>query len=113
VRYQRYHPVVAEDETFEIPVPPPPFPHARDVLFFRGPGPEAGGDREHEDILLRRVPRETAARFRAGAGGRSLTHAQYLTALVELHRRLREAADGGDERVAKELEALGLSSVSV
>jgi hypothetical protein len=105
---------VAEDETFHIPVPPPPFPHSHhDVVFFRGPGPEPPGDREHEDILLRRVPRETAARFRAGAGGRSLTHAQYLTALVELHRRLREAADGGDERIAQELEALGLSSVSV
>jgi hypothetical protein len=116
VRYQRYHPAVADDETFEIPVPPQAFPHPHahhDVVFFRGPGPEAPGDREHEDILLRRVPRETAARFRAGAGGRSLTHAQYLTALVELHRRLREAADGGDERNAKELEALGLSSVSV
>jgi hypothetical protein len=104
---------VTEDETFHIPVPPP-FPHAHhDVVFFRGSGPEAPGDREHEDILLRRVPRETAARFRAGAGGRSLTHAQYLTALVELHRRLREAADGGDEAIAGELEALGLSSVSV
>jgi hypothetical protein len=114
VRYQRYHPPVAEDETFHIPVPPPPFPHPHhDVVFFRGPGPEPPGDREHEDILLRRVPRETAARFRAGAGGRSLTHAQYLTALVELHRRLREAADSGDERIAQELQALGLSSVSV
>jgi hypothetical protein len=114
VRYQRYHHAVAEDETFHIPVPPPPFPHPHhDVVFFRGPGPEAPGDREHEDILLRRVPRETAARFRAGAGGRSLTHAQYLAALVELHRRLREAADGGDERIAKDLDALGLSSVSV
>jgi hypothetical protein len=85
---------VSEDETFQIPVPPPPF-------------------REHEDILMRRVPRDTAARFRAGAGGRSLTHAQYLAALVELHRRFREAADAGDERIASELEALGLSSVSV
>jgi hypothetical protein len=112
VRYLRYLDGVSDDETFNIPVPPPPFPH-HDVVFFRGPGPETPGDREHEDILLRRVPRDTAARFRAGAGGRSLTHAQYLAALVELHRRLREAADGGDERIAKELETLGLSSVSV
>ncbi len=111
MRYRRYHELVTDDETFNIPVPPP-LPH-HDVIFFRGPGPEGPGDREHEDILLRRVPRDTAARFRAGAGGRSLTHAQYLTALVELHRRLREAADAGDERIAKELEALGLSSVSV
>jgi hypothetical protein len=114
VRYLRYlHLVSEDDQTFHLPVPPPgPFPR-HDVVFFRGPGSDAPGDREHEDIMLRRVPRETAARFRAGAGGRSLTHAQYLAALVELHRRLREAADGGDERVAKELEALGLSSVSV
>lgn len=103
---------MSNDETFDIPVPPPLSPH-HDVVFFRGPGPEGPGDREHEDILLRRVPRDTAARFRAGAGGRSFTHAQYLAALVELHRRLREAADGGDERIANELEALGLSSVSV
>jgi hypothetical protein len=104
-----------DDETFHIPVPPPPPHHhaPHDVILFRGPGPEGPGDREHEDILLRRVPRDTAARFRAGAGGRGLTHAQYLSALVELHRRLREAADGGEERVAKELEALGLTSVSV
>jgi hypothetical protein len=115
VRYLRYLAHVSEhDDTFHVPVPPPPFPHPHhDVVFFRGPGPEAPGDREHEDIMLRRVPRETAARFRAGAGGRALTHAQYLAALVELHRRLREAADRGDERVANELEALGLSSVSV
>ena len=100
------------EETFHLPVPPPPPGHPqRDVLYFRtADGP---GDREHEDILLRRVPRETAARFRAGAGGRSLTHAQYLTALVELHRRLREAADGGDEKIANVLADLGLSSVSV
>ena len=110
--WHRAHAAVGDDETFEIPVPRPPFPQ-HDVVFFRGPGPEGPADREHEDILLRRVPRDTAARFRAGAGGRSLTHAQYLAALVELHRRLREAADGGDEQIAKELEALGLSSVSV
>jgi hypothetical protein len=95
----------------DLPPPRAAAPSRRDLL----PGPGAGGarDREYEDILLRRVPSETAARFRAGAGGRSLTHAQYLAALVELHRRLREAADAGDERIAKELEALGLSSVSV
>jgi hypothetical protein len=31
--------------------------------------------------------------FRAATGGRSLTHAQYLTALVELHRRARQGAE--------------------
>ncbi len=114
MRYLRYLDGVSEDETFHLPVPPPPFPHPHhDVVFLRRQGPEVSGDREHEDILLRRVPRDTAARFRAGAGGRSLTHAQYLAALVELHRRLREAADAGDERIGQELEALGLASVSV
>ena len=74
-------------------------------------GPE--GVREHEDIMLRRVPRETAMRFRAGAGGRSLTHAQYLAGLVSLHARIREQADGGDVRAAALLTELGLQTVAV
>jgi len=106
-----------EHETFNIPLPPPfPPPHGahRDVLFIRRDAePEGEGVREHEDIMLRRVPRETAMRFRAAAGGRSLTHAQYLTALVSLHARIRELADGGDERLAAELDALGLQTVAV
>ena len=104
------------DEEFTIPVPPP-FPHPggphRDVLFFRqGPEGEPGA-KEHEDIMLRRVPREVAMHFRGSAGGRGLTHAQYLTALVELHRTARERADGGDEGLRKALEELGLGSVTV
>jgi hypothetical protein len=51
--------------------------------------------------------------FRAAAGGRSLTHAQYLTALVELPRRARERADGGDDELKRTLEDLGLGSVTV
>jgi len=107
-----------EHETFNIPLPPPFPPHPgmqRDVLFIRRDADtEAeGGQREHEDIMLRRVPRETAFRFRAAAGGRSLTHAQYLTALVSLHGRIRELADVGDERLAGELAALGLQTVAV
>jgi hypothetical protein len=99
------------DETFEVPLPPPLPPGRGDVLFFRR---EAGGEgREHEDIMLRRVPRDVAGRFRAGAGGRTLTHAQYLTALVELHRRLREQADAGDERARVLLDELGLTTVTV
>jgi hypothetical protein len=54
-----------------------------------------------------------SARYRAGAGGRGLTHAQYLTALVALHARLRELADAGDERLQAELETLGLGTVRV
>ena len=105
-----------EHETFNIPLPPP-FPPGpgmhRDVLFMRSDAEGEGGTREHEDIMLRRVPRETAFRFRAAAGGRSLTHAQYLTALVSLHGRIRELADAGDERLAGELERLGLQTVAV
>jgi hypothetical protein len=104
---------MGEDETFRVPLPPPPFPPPhRDVVFFRREL-EGEGPREHEDILLRRVPREVAGRFRAGAGGRALTHAQYLTALVELHRRLREQADAGDESACALLDELGLTSVTI
>jgi hypothetical protein len=102
------------DETFTIPLPHPglsPRHGPHDVLFIRDEG--EAGTREHEDIMLRRVPRETAMRFRAGAGGRSLTHAQYLAGLVSLHARVRELADEGDARLATELEGLGLQTVEV
>jgi hypothetical protein len=105
---------MAEPEEFTIPLPPPfPPPHGPHdrVLFFRSE--DEAGVREHEDIMLRRVPRDTAMRFRAGAGGRSLTHAQYLAALVALHARVRELADGGDENLRAELERLGLQTVAV
>jgi hypothetical protein len=117
-RYQRYHSCMDEEDRFfiekgpfQVPLPPPgPGPHDR-VMWIRGEGPTEA--REHEDIMLRRVPRETAMQFRAAAGGRSLTHAQYLTALVELHRRARARADGGDEELKRALEELGLGSVTV
>ena len=106
-----------EPETFTMPVPPPfpPLgPHARDVLYIRhGEGAPEPDTREHEDIMFRRVARETAMKFRAAAGGRSLTHAQYLSALVTLHARVRELADAGDARLASELETLGLQTVAV
>ena len=63
--------------------------------------------------MLRRVPREVAMRFRAAAGGRAMTHAQYLTALVELHAAIRERADAGDETAREALDALGLQTVAV
>jgi hypothetical protein len=104
-------------EPFTVPVPPgfPPPPHGGDrVLFFRTDETEGGsGGREHEDIMLRRVPRGVAMRYRAGAGGRAMTHAQYLTALVELHAKIRERADGGDETARTVLEELGLQTVAV
>jgi hypothetical protein len=105
-----------EPQDFTIPVPPPfPPPHGpgpHKVLFFREEG-EGDPGRTHEDVMLRRVPRETAMRFRAAAGGRSLTHAQYLAALVSLHARVRALADAGDMRLAAELDALGLQTVAV
>ena len=104
-------------EPFTIPVPPgfpphPPHPGDR-VLFFRSEEPETTPGKEHEDIMLRRVPREVAMRYRAAAGGRAMTHAQYLTALVELHGKIRELADGGDTAARTALDELGLQTVAV
>jgi hypothetical protein len=104
-----------DEEEFTVPLPPPPPfgpPPHRDVIFFRHEAAEAGG-KEHEDIMLRRVPREVAMRFRGSAGGRGMTHAQYLSALVDLHLRARELADHGDHEVRKALDELGLASVTV
>lgn len=128
MRYQRYLARMSDDETvpedeepFTVPLPPgfhPPFPPPHGfrgdrVLFLRSEESEAPGGKEHEDIMFRRVPREVAMRFRAGAGGRALTHAQYLTALVELHARIRSAADAGDEAARATLDELGLQTVAV
>jgi hypothetical protein len=103
--------VMPEDEMFTLPPPPPGGPHER-VLFRR----VVRGDeeeREDEDLMLRRVPRPVAQRFRASAGGRGLTHSQYLSALVELHEAMRRRADAGDSETAAELERLGLTTVTV
>ena len=81
------------------------------MLFFRSGG--EAPPREHEDILLRRVPRSVAHRFRGAAGARGLTHAQYLSALVTLHEAMRERAEAGDPGVAEALEQLGLGTVSI
>jgi len=115
-----------EEGPFEVPLPPPHFgpppfgppPGGRDVVFFQraAPPPEppsGGAARDAEDIMLRRVPTDVARRFRAAAGGRAMTHAQYLSGLVALHEAVRALADGGDERAAAELERLGLGSVTV
>src|SRR5438270_3825814 len=100
------------DELFTLPLPPPPPGLERDVVFFRHAAPDER-EREDEDIMLRRVPRPIAQRFRASAGGRGLTHAQYLAALVELHETIRGRADAGDTGLAAELERLGLTTVTV
>jgi hypothetical protein len=100
-----------ESVPFTVPVPPPFPPGDADVVFFaRRGGPEG---KEHEDIMLRRVPREIAQRFRAAAGARGSTHAQHLGALVALHEAVRARADAGDAELAAELERLGLSTVSI
>jgi hypothetical protein len=101
-------------ETFHLPVPPPLPPHARgDVLFKVRRVVEGEEGKESEDIMLRSVPRATAQRFRAAAGGRGMTHAQYLAALVQLHEAMRARADGGDGDLAAELEQLGLTTISI
>lgn len=109
-----------DPERFELPLPPPPpgLGAERDVIFFRrrgggGPPGEGDGERESEDIMLRNVPRAVAQRYRAAAGGRGMTHAQYLAALVALHESMRNRADGGDAELQAELERLGLTTVSV
>jgi hypothetical protein len=98
-------------ETFTLPVPPP-LPD-RDVFFKVKRVFEGEEGKESEDIMLRSVPRATAQRFRAAAGGRGMTHAQYLAALVELHESARARAARGDAELAAELERLGLSTVTV
>jgi hypothetical protein len=121
VRYQRYHRRMSdereiEDVVFHVPAPPPPFPgvpaHAQRMLYVRH-REEDGEGRDSEDLMLRKVPRETAMRFRAAAGGRGLTHAQYLASLVALHEAVRTLADAGDDGVRAELERLGLTTVTV
>lgn len=108
-----------DDDTFHLPVPPPfprPIPaHGdRDVVYFtRRVGGAGGAERDDEDILLRRVPTAVAQKFRAAAGARGMTHAQYLAALVALHESSRVRADGGDAELTGELERLNLSTVSV
>ena len=88
-------------------------PHGGDrVLFFRTHETEAIPAAGHEDIMLRRVPREVAMRYRAAAGGRAMTHAQYLTALVELHADPRAGGRRRRDRRAV-LEELGLQTVAV
>jgi hypothetical protein len=82
-------------------------------LVFWATETESTGGREHEDIMLRRVPAAVAHRFRGAAGARGFTHAQYLAALVALHESMRERADRGDGEVAAVLSQLGLGTVTI
>jgi hypothetical protein len=81
-------------------------------MYWAAEGDSSGG-REHEDIMLRRVPAAVAYHFRGAAGARGFTHAQYLTALVSLHEAMRKRADEGDADVAAALQQLGLGTVSI
>jgi hypothetical protein len=101
-----------EPGAFHVTFPPGlPLPTGKNV-FWAAESDSAGG-REHEDIMLRRVPAAVAHRFRGAAGARGFTHAQYLTALVCLHEAMRKRADEGDAEVAAALEQLGLGTVSI
>jgi hypothetical protein len=101
-------------ETFRVPVEGPHFPPpGKDVFFWAAADPDGPAGREHEDIMLRRVPGSVAYRFRGAAGARGFTHAQYLSALVALHEAMRKRADAGDAEVAAALDQLGLSTVSI
>jgi hypothetical protein len=102
-------------ETFRMPFPgPPSLPPGKDVVFWAATDPPDGpAGREHEDIMLRRVPAAVAHRFRGAAGARGFTHAQYLSALVALHEAMRKQADSGDAEVAAALDQLGLGTVSI
>jgi hypothetical protein len=107
---------MTDEGHFTLPVPP--LPHLpthgeRDVVFFRRRVEPEGTEREDEDIMLRRVPRPVAQRFRAAAGGRAMTHARYLAALVELHESIRTRADSGNTELQAALERLGLTTVTV
>jgi len=100
-----------EPERFTLPVPPPGFLPDKDVVFFARP--DRSDKRDHEDIMLRRVPKTIAYRFRGAAGARGLTHAQHLAALVTLHETMRQRADAGDDHARELLEQLGLATVSI
>lgn len=87
-------------------------PSKSENVFYVRMEPEGGG-REFEDIMMRRVPSAVAYRFRGAAGARSLTHAQYLSALVALHEIMRKRADGGDQSAEAVLAELDLGTVSI
>jgi len=104
-----------ENRSFSAPLPPgPPFsPGSPGRNFYYAAESESAPGREHEDIMLRRVPAAVAHRFRGAAGARGFTHAQYLSALVSLHEAMRKRADDGDAAVKAALDELGLGTVSI
>lgn len=95
-----------------LPGPQFPLRPGNNLVFWATESDNQGG-REHEDIMLRRVPATIAHRFRGAAGARGFTHAQYLSALVTLHEAMRKRADSGDDEVATVLRELGLATVAI
>jgi hypothetical protein len=102
-----------EGPKFHVQLPDPRSLQPGENLVFWATESESTGGREHEDIMLRRVPAGVAHRFRGAAGARGFTHAQYLAALVALHEAIRERADGGDSDMAAVLGQLGLGTVTI
>jgi hypothetical protein len=100
-------------ETFRVSFEGPHSPSPGKVFYWAAADPDGPAGREHEDIMLRRVPGPVAYRFRGAAGARGFTHAQYLSALVALHEAMRKRADAGDAEVAAALDQLGLGTVSI
>ena len=71
-----------------------------------------------KDLRIRSVFIDTAERFARNAAARGMPQSEYLTALVEMHDRMRALADtptsdGRWLQVGAELEALGLQTVGV
>ena len=72
---------------------------------------------ELKTLGLKNVSIDTHSRFARGAAVRGCTQAEYLTALLDLHDRMRALADtptsdGRWEQIATELEALGLQTIT-
>ena len=68
-------------------------------------------------LNIRSVPTTTRERMLRAASARRMNLAEYLTALVALHDAMRALADAPTDddrwrRVRKELEALGLQTIT-
>lgn len=71
-------------------------------------GDSMGGD----TLNVRNLPPAVVVRIKAAAAARQMTLARYLAALVALHDAMRARVDRGDDKIATELEALGLQTVT-
>jgi hypothetical protein len=62
--------------------------------------------------MIRNVPGEAVARFRAAARARNMQQGDFLARLITLHDAVRAAADAGDDGLQAALESLGLQTIS-